>query len=493
MKEIWQNATIDFSRFLIRCMSDFPELNFFMHALNVYNKATEDIEVLKGRLSLLEDRWIQPGEDPQAFFRLIDNEHKFWASVIVPEGDNKNKEVLASFKVAGLNKVATHLGAWSLFDITEMIMVIDEMLEVKGGPVTEIIKKTFLSEQITKLATSSFSKAASYLQEKLDSMIKDAPEDPLKASWLMVSYNQKLMDALLQNQFAVAAGILQQMSEACCYEDLLAVQMLAHSCFNLEHFSFMFGSAETIGCGNRIALQLVELYPEDWQIRSHCLGCQVSVLQYTYFTKKKTEQDFLKELAGLEAAASTMTFTGDAADEALGITWSAIKTLRINVADECQVREIISDAEKILKEYPAIAEVARTKILAVDKLHKDYLHTKVTHSEVEELFKYVEINYDSAVVREAFFQMLEDSEDAGRRKDYFTEKVVHGARQDAKYNPLYSSGVPEFDAEAGNLKNLLNPYEPYIRPYRKVGANEPCPCGSGKKFKKCCRGKGIFD
>lgn len=24
------------------------------------------------------------------------------------------------------------------------------------------------------------------------------------------------------------------------------------------------------------------------------------------------------------------------------------------------------------------------------------------------------------------------------------------------------------------------------RPYPKVGRNEPCPCGSGKKFKKCC-------
>ncbi|MGD0280581.1 MAG: SEC-C metal-binding domain-containing protein, partial [Smithella sp.] len=24
---------------------------------------------------------------------------------------------------------------------------------------------------------------------------------------------------------------------------------------------------------------------------------------------------------------------------------------------------------------------------------------------------------------------------------------------------------------------------------RKIGANDPCPCGSGKKFKKCCRGK----
>jgi preprotein translocase subunit SecA len=27
---------------------------------------------------------------------------------------------------------------------------------------------------------------------------------------------------------------------------------------------------------------------------------------------------------------------------------------------------------------------------------------------------------------------------------------------------------------------------PYVREGRKVGRNEPCPCGSGKKFKKCC-------
>ena len=27
---------------------------------------------------------------------------------------------------------------------------------------------------------------------------------------------------------------------------------------------------------------------------------------------------------------------------------------------------------------------------------------------------------------------------------------------------------------------------PYVRPEPKVGRNEPCPCGSGKKYKKCC-------
>ena len=32
-----------------------------------------------------------------------------------------------------------------------------------------------------------------------------------------------------------------------------------------------------------------------------------------------------------------------------------------------------------------------------------------------------------------------------------------------------------------------------IRKKQKIGRNEPCPCGSGAKFKYCCRGKKIYD
>ncbi len=28
--------------------------------------------------------------------------------------------------------------------------------------------------------------------------------------------------------------------------------------------------------------------------------------------------------------------------------------------------------------------------------------------------------------------------------------------------------------------------QPYENPFKGVGRNDPCPCGSGKKFKKCC-------
>lgn len=35
--------------------------------------------------------------------------------------------------------------------------------------------------------------------------------------------------------------------------------------------------------------------------------------------------------------------------------------------------------------------------------------------------------------------------------------------------------------------------KPFTRSGKKVGRNDPCPCGSGKKFKRCCQGKGIYD
>ena len=37
-----------------------------------------------------------------------------------------------------------------------------------------------------------------------------------------------------------------------------------------------------------------------------------------------------------------------------------------------------------------------------------------------------------------------------------------------------------------NEPSCLGPQIPYTRAIPKVGRNDPCPCGNGKKFKKCC-------
>lgn len=38
-------------------------------------------------------------------------------------------------------------------------------------------------------------------------------------------------------------------------------------------------------------------------------------------------------------------------------------------------------------------------------------------------------------------------------------------------------------------KNWKDAHTQKVRKYDKVGRNEPCPCGSGKKFKNCCMNK----
>jgi SWIM/SEC-C metal-binding protein len=44
---------------------------------------------------------------------------------------------------------------------------------------------------------------------------------------------------------------------------------------------------------------------------------------------------------------------------------------------------------------------------------------------------------------------------------------------------------PDKPEDITQLNLLLNPRQPKIAE-KKIGRNDPCPCGSGKKYKKCC-------
>ena len=45
-------------------------------------------------------------------------------------------------------------------------------------------------------------------------------------------------------------------------------------------------------------------------------------------------------------------------------------------------------------------------------------------------------------------------------------------------------------AKGGGREQRAESPEPLKRPGSKLGRNDPCPCGSGKKFKKCCAKEG---
>jgi uncharacterized protein len=56
---------------------------------------------------------------------------------------------------------------------------------------------------------------------------------------------------------------------------------------------------------------------------------------------------------------------------------------------------------------------------------------------------------------------------------------------------FYQHSLPEFNRLAGEIKQQRAAEERQRQaavraPLGKVGRNDPCPCGSGKKFKRCC-------
>jgi uncharacterized protein YecA (UPF0149 family) len=53
--------------------------------------------------------------------------------------------------------------------------------------------------------------------------------------------------------------------------------------------------------------------------------------------------------------------------------------------------------------------------------------------------------------------------------------------------PLYEPGADADSDEGGDFPEW-SPLRglPVRNPFAGIGRNDPCPCGSGKKFKKCC-------
>lgn len=65
-----------------------------------------------------------------------------------------------------------------------------------------------------------------------------------------------------------------------------------------------------------------------------------------------------------------------------------------------------------------------------------------------------------------------------------TTTLLHGGILKSIWNQLYIEQI-------GNIQYAWRESKYYQRIRKKVGVNDPCPCGSGRKYKKCCMNKKI--
>jgi len=101
---------------------------------------------------------------------------------------------------------------------------------------------------------------------------------------------------------------------------------------------------------------------------------------------------------------------------------------------------------------------------------------------------------DGVIDRRNFDEMLGEAEqrpdDAARFEEFrigYIEDVVAALEWSDRPEPDQESEAFDDDVlDRGDLDVVWTPTEPVRNPWRHVGRNDPCPCGSGKKAKKCC-------
>lgn len=83
-------------------------------------------------------------------------------------------------------------------------------------------------------------------------------------------------------------------------------------------------------------------------------------------------------------------------------------------------------------------------------------------------------------LKESFFNKVLDP----KRESRLIEDCL---KQYKKYSTLYPEFFEEYeDDDEDEDFDFYEEQQPMVRAERKIGRNEPCPCGSGKKYKKCC-------
>lgn len=493
MAEIWKNVPNEFSTFITRCLSDFPNHEFYRKALNSLQPNTDDIEVLMGRVGLLRNEYLRKDIDDNVAINLILNEFEFWKHVLVPYNNGATTEAFAAAKIAGLSLVAELIGFYSTTNLSFYMSVINEICDISGGPVSDAMKVHVLSVESRSCALSAHLKESDILRSKIDFLLtKESPMPYLKKLRKLENLSTGISnDILLARNFQKALSKLKKMISICDEAEEYSVYWPLSAAARIGDVAFRFNNPIYLEKVREIVSGLTQRHPDYYPVKLINAAFEIITMHIRLFIKGENKESL--KISVMQLGDKIKNVKIDFSKYEYGnyndMVWGAYHILKLNYIDsENSIHDIISESDKILKDHPTYVSVVQAKLFAIIKLHREIRKDFVSRKEVNEGYKHLLDNMQSESVRAAFEKMLDFSSERNNKANYRNHDIITHAIQDARFNPLNDSGIEEIDEMFGDYQET-----PYQREKIKIGRNDTCPCGSGKKFKKCCMGKGVYD
>ena len=106
---------------------------------------------------------------------------------------------------------------------------------------------------------------------------------------------------------------------------------------------------------------------------------------------------------------------------------------------------------------------------------------------MEEVKEYVSKDVEQEAVEVPTVQVMPET---GTIMDAVQMSEENNKQREAMEAAISNDQMKRFEAMA---KAWQEAHTQKVRKFDKVGRNDPCPCGSGKKFKNCCMNKKNWD
>lgn len=512
VNELKEDAGQHFSLFLQRAQMDFPDNEVFSKVVSKGSEEDTTPDMLFARLAKLRGRHIvKAGETLESRKAVVDEEYRFWHSVqyIENAGQEQTKEAsTALLKMTGLYYCSEHYGALVLLD--DMDKCINEMVSMKGE-LLDLMKLEFLEERMNACSRAGYTEYAKKYErtrrtilDKLKENDKDLTGfDHLTA---LQEANNDMMDYLMSDDVYRAKEVLNKAYKSTDFSDQYAVEDLARMVERYGLFQLQFGGVKYEEYVRNIAEACKKAYPDDGEILSSYYQAMGTLIQSRLIklghNPEKTEPVKEEALQLIRDVEANRSITSDA--------WGVVAFLPIgwmDREDEAMLLHIITEAERRLAEEHSV-ESAKAWINAQRRLF-ELRGEKIPKEIVDQAFAYYLRDPTSETTREYFFLMLDESTEKSHKSQYILPNVKDSMYQDAMFNPMYDLDAmgqledvmqePEFrerymqESSEDRINtfdvdydDIFEPQKPYVRPGKKIGRNDPCPCGSGKKYKNCC-------
>lgn len=524
-EELWKNAGNAFSAFMHRALSDFRGNQLLIRIIEGAPNPYNDFNVLVARHALLERKTIAPGETLKELINRIDKEYEFWRNMpnVLDDEEDEHQIKFQIIKFRGLTSVAMQYGALSAKNalIDRMVTCIKEALDVPLGK-AEIIKSLFLNEQIKQSSMAGFFNLTGELRKLNEQYINALSGDEYAQEYIgctrLADYNVEMMDKLLFGDFWAAHEILKKMYSSVDKTSNEQMRLFSRSCTNLADFAFNAGNVKYIDLSIRLLEECSKIIQHSPSVTALYLRgivyrnlYNVLYTQTGYEEARSAFKNTLQKLRSMELNEETCD------------TWAYTSLAYANVVDDIdEFDELLLETEKRLDDLNGDGSMLAQAWIKIQSFIHEKCGLVVQKDIVEKAFSYVLRYPGSTNTRSAFWDLINKSEERNN-KEHYTNRITDTAMiQDINYNPLYSAdaieeylqsrGLERLDdddlmtkLESGELyglsmrslfdlfgDNAASQPSTFVRKQPKPGRNDPCPCGSGKKFKKCCINKDIF-